>query len=139
VIPLLGYGCKPRSAVTRDEQRLGARPEDAVAPLELGAVDGKVGLVDELVRVGSVLGETGHTERNGRPDRLIGRIDLERLLGDGAPDAVGDLDRLLRRGLGQEDGELLAAEAGRHVVVAQMPAEDVRDAAQNRVARQVAV
>ena len=60
-------------------------------------------------------------------------------LGDRAADALGDLERLLRRRLGQQDRELLAAEARGHVVVAQLGAEDLRDAPQHRVAREVAV
>ena len=44
---------------------------------------------------------------------------------DRAADALGDLERLLRRRLGQQDAELLAAEARRDVVVAQLCAEDL--------------
>src|SRR5207302_3282857 len=57
VVALLRHGDEARRAVSRDEQRLGARAEHAVAALELRAVDGQVGLVDQLVRVGRVLRE----------------------------------------------------------------------------------
>ena len=50
VVAVLRHGDEPALAVGGHQQRLGARVEDAVAPLELRAVDGEVGLVDELVR-----------------------------------------------------------------------------------------
>jgi hypothetical protein len=40
--------------------------------------------------------------------------------------------------LGEQDRELLAAEARRHVVVAQLLAEDICNPAQDRVAREMA-
>ena len=109
-----------RCAPPASEQRLGARAEDAVAALELRAVDGEVGLVDQLVRVGAVLREPA------TPIETVARIGSLEVstsnvaLGDGAADPLGDLERLLGRRLGQEDRELLAAEAGRDVVVAQL-------------------
>ena len=84
-------------------------------------------------------GIDGHADRDGRADRLAGRLHLEALLGDRAPDALGDLERLLRRRLRQEDGELLAAEARGDVVVAQLPVEDVGDALEDGVAGEMAV
>src|SRR5919197_449625 len=59
--------------------------------------------------------------------------------GDRAADALRDLERLLGRRLREEDAELLAAEAGRHVVVAELGAEDLRDALEEGVAGQMAV
>ena len=115
-----GHRDQPRGPVGRDEQRLRARAEDAVAPLELRAVDGEVGLVDQLVRVRAVLRIAGDADRDRRADRLARRLDVERPLRDGAADALRDLHRLLRRRLRQEDRELLAAEARRHVVVAEL-------------------
>ena len=103
-----------------EQQRLGARAEDAVAALQLGAVDGEVGLVDQLVRVGAVLRVAGDADRDRGADRLARGLDLERALGDGAADPLGDLQRLLRRRLREQDRELLAAEARRHVVVAEL-------------------
>ena len=130
---------EPRLAVDRDGQRLGRRVEDAVSPLELGPVDGEVGLVDELVRVLAVARVGSDADRDRRPDRLARRLDVERALGDLAPDPLGDLERLLRAGLRKENAELLAAEARRHVVVAQLRAEDLGDALEHGIAGEVAV
>ena len=70
--------------------------------------------------------ERGDADRDGRADRLARGLDVERALGDRAADPLGDLERLLERRLGQEDAELLAAEAGGDVVVAELRAEDAR-------------
>ena len=104
----------------RDKQRLGADAEHAVAALELRAVDGEVGLVDQLVGAVSVHRVAGDADRDRRADRLARRLDLEARGGDGGADPLGDLQRLLRRRLRQEDRELLAAEAGGDVVVAKL-------------------
>ena len=64
---------------------------------------------------------------------------LELPLCDGTADSFCDLQRLLGRGLRQEDRELFAAEARRHVVVAQLRAEDLGDALEDRVAREMPV
>ena len=128
VLPVLADRAQLRAALGREEQRLRARAEDAVAPLQLRPVDGEVGLVDQLVRVGAVLGECGDADRHRRADRLRGRLDLKLLVRDGLPDPLCDLERLLGRRLRQEDRELLAAEPRRHVVVAQLRTEDLGDA-----------
>ena len=139
MLAVLAYCAELGAALGREQKRLGAGAEDAVAALELGAVDREVGLVDELVRVDAVLRERCDTERHGRADRLGCGLDLELALGDRTADALRDLHRLLGRGLRQEDRELLAAEAGRHVVVAQLLAEDLRDALQHGVTGKMAV
>ena len=95
--------------------------------------------MDERVRVLRVLREAGDADRDGGADRLARRLDVVELLGDRAADPLGDLQRLLGRRLGQQDRELLAAEAGRDVVVAQLGAEDLGDPLQHRVAGEVAV
>ena len=84
-------------------------------------------------------GKPCDAERHGSLDRLARRLDLEARRGDRPADALGGLEGLLRGRLGQQDRELLAAEARRHVVVAKLRAEDVRDALQDRVAREMAV
>ena len=58
---------------------------------------------------------------------------------DRAANALGDLHGLLGWRLRQEDRELLAAEAGRHVEVAQLRAKDLCDPLQDGVACEVAV
>jgi hypothetical protein len=107
-------------ALLRHEQRLGARVEHAVPPLELCAVDGQVGLMDQLVRVGAVAREGGDADRHRGPDRFARGLDVVRARRDRAADSVGDLEGLLRRRLRQQDGELLAAEACRNVVMAEV-------------------
>ena len=136
---LVGDRRESERSVGRQEDGLGAGLEHAVSPLELRAVDGEVGLVDELVGVGAVGGAAGHAERDRGADGLARGLDLEPLLGDGAADSLGDLECLLRRRLRQDDGELLAAEARRNVGVAELALEDARDAVQNGVAGEVAV
>ncbi len=72
----------------------------------------------------------------------IGSLDVstsKRAVGNRPPDALGDLERLLRRGLGQEDGELLPAEPGGNVVMPQLLAEDFGDPLEDGVAGEVAV
>jgi hypothetical protein len=140
VVPLLRNGSEARGALGRGEEEwLGARPLDAVSALQLGAVDGEVGLVDELVRVDAVLGEARHAEGDGRADGLARRLHLEAAVGHRAPNPLGDLEGDVRGRLREEDGKLLAAETCRDVVVAQLRAEDVGDPLQYRVAREVAV
>ena len=79
------------------------------------------------------------------PNEIVARIGSLEVstskpaLGDGAPDALGDLERLVRRRLREQDRELLAAEPGRHVVLAELLAEDLRDPGEDRVAGQVPV
>ena len=139
VIALLGHGDEPLRAVGRHQQRLGAGAQDAVSPLQLRPVDGEVGLMDERVRVLCVLREAGDADRDGGADRLARRLDVVELLGDGATNALGDLHRLLGRRLGKQDRELLAAETGRDVVVAQFGPEDLGDPLQHGVAGEMAV
>ena len=139
VLPVLGDDGEPLRAIGGHEQRVVADALDAVPALELRAVDGEVGLVDQLVRVGCVLRETGDADRHGRADRLARGLDLERRLGDGAPDSLGDLERLVGRRLRQEDRELLAAEPRRHVVVTELRPEDLRDSAEHGVPGEMAV
>jgi hypothetical protein len=95
--------------------------------------------VDELVRVRTVLREARDAEGDRGADRLARRLHLETSVGNRPPDALGDLERLLRRGLGQEDGELLPAEPGGNVVMSQLLAEDLGDPLEDGVACEVAV
>ena len=74
--------------------------------------------MDQLVRIGAVAREAGDADRDRGADRLAGRLDVDARRCDLAPDPLGDLEGLLGRSLGQQDRELLAAEPGRHVVVA---------------------
>ena len=136
---LVGYRREPQRPFGRQEDRLRAGAQDAVPALELRTVDGEVGLVDELVRVGAVRGAAGHADRDGRADRLARRLHVEPLVGDGAADPLGDVEGLLRGRLREHDRELLAAEARGDVGVAELALEDAGDPVQDRVARQVPV
>src|SRR5262245_51243870 len=76
VLPLFGDGGEPGRALgRRHEERLRARALDAIPALELGAVDGEVGLVDELVRVRPVLWKAGDAEGDRGANRLARRLD----------------------------------------------------------------
>src|SRR5579871_833187 len=64
----------------------------------------------------------------------LARRRAERLRAQGLLDAGGDLSRLGDAGLGHRDGELVAAEPGRHVRGADRLADDDRDGADRLVA-----
>jgi hypothetical protein len=70
VLPLVRHRDEWRRASLRHDERLRARVEDAVASLQLRAVDGEVGLVDQLVRICAVAREAGDTDRDRGADRL---------------------------------------------------------------------
>ena len=123
---------QPWLAVARDGERLGACVECPVSPLELRAIDGEVGLVDQLVRVLAVARIGGDADRDRRADRLARRLDVERAIGDLAADPLGDLHRLLGARLRQQDAELLAAEPRRDVVVPEVHPEHLGEALEIR-------
>ena len=139
VVARLGHRRQARLSVVRHSQRLGGGVEHPVPALELRAVDGEVGLVDQLVRVVAVPRIRGDADRDRRADGLARGLDVEGALGDLLADALRDLERLLRARLREEDAELFAAEARRDVVVAQVRAEDLGDALQHRVPGEMAV
>ncbi len=95
--------------------------------------------MDQLVGVGAVAREGRNTDRDGGADGLAGRFDVEFALRNCAPDPLGDLERLLGRSLGEQNRELLAAEAGRNVVVTELDAKNLRDPLEHRIAGEVAV
>ena len=96
--------------------------------------------MDQLVGVGAVPREAGDADRDRRPDRLARGLDVEARAPATARRMRSAISkRLLRRRLRQQDRELLAAEARRDVVVAQLRAEDLGDALQDGVAGEVAV
>src|SRR5687768_8516200 len=92
---VLGNGGEADASVGLQEQRLGARPEDAISPLKLRSVDGQVGLMNEFVCVRSIKWKARDTERDGRTDGIARGLHLEPGLGHGAPDPFCDLERLL--------------------------------------------
>ena len=118
---------------------LRARSEHAVPALELRAVHREIRVMQQLVRILAVVREAGDAHRDGHPDRLVGRFDVEPLLGDRAADALGNLERLIEAGLREQDREFLSAEARGDVVVAKLGAEDLGDALEHLVADEMAV
>ena len=118
VLAVLRHRHESSLPLLRQEQGLRARVENAVAPLELCAVDREVGLMNQLIGVRAVAREAGDADRDGRPDRLARGLDVERARGNRAPDPLGDLEGLFGRRLRQQNRELLAAEPGGHVVMA---------------------
>ena len=95
--------------------------------------------MNELGLGRSVSRVRGHADRHGRPDRLARRLDVDRPCRHLAPDPLGDLERLVERRVGQKHAVLLAAEAGGHVLDAQVGAKDLGDGSDDAVAGQVAV
>ena len=106
-------GGQPGCSRPRPEHRLGRRADRPVAALELRAVDGEIGLVDELVCVGSVHRIARDSDRNRRVNRLARGLDLEAALGDCAPDPLGDLQRLHRAASRGEGSRTLRRRSGR--------------------------
>ena len=139
VLAVVRNGDQRGRARLRHHEWLGACIEDAVPTLELRPVDGEVGLVDQLVRVGRVAREGGDPDRHGGANRLARGFDVDRSGCDCSPDPLGDLEGQLGRRLRQEDRELLAAEASGDVVVAQLCPERLGDALEHSVAGKVAV
>ena len=82
-------------------------------PAGLRLVHGQVGVLEQLDRVLAVLGRQGDAHA-GR-DRLGARPEPEGTA-EAGPQPLGDLRRPVGVGTGQEDGELVAADPGHHVV-----------------------
>src|SRR5262245_46711885 len=101
-----------------------------VAAGALGAEQGAVGAIDEgvdrLVGAGGV--------RDADRDAHAGHADVAEVeVTDGPPDALADLLRDGRAGVAQEHGELLAADAGRHVLVSHGAGDRARNGLQDLV------
>ena len=109
----------------------------AALAVTLGEVHRDVGVAHEFVS-GLVVGRGhGHADAGVR-DELVPR-DVERFA-ERRQHALGDADRDERvRACRQGDDELVAAEAGRHVAVADRPPESLADRDQEAVAGLVAV
>ena len=92
-----------------------------VAARFLGAVHRAVGVAQQRLRVGAVVGIERDADAGGDFDRRPG--DRQRLL-DRAAHFLGDVDRVLGLAqLGEDDRELVAAEARHGVVLADVGAE----------------
>src|SRR6266508_1729188 len=113
VILVLGHRAEARLAVDWNRQRLRGGVENSVPALKLGAVDGEVGLVDELVRILTVARVGRDSDRDRRPYRLARRLHFEGPGRDSPSDAPSDPEPLLSTRCRKQDAELLAAEACR--------------------------
>ncbi len=111
--------------------------DDPVSTLRLRVVRGNVGHVQQLLGAPRVLREARHADRHGHGDRLRGCVRIEALPRNGDADAVGDLERTIVVGGGEEDAVLLAAEARSHVVGAELAADGASDARDDRVSGEV--
>ena len=110
--------------------------DDPVAAGALGPVERLVGLGDQLVD--RLVGTAGDRD----PDRDADRVDAEALeveRPDGDAHALADVERDVGRRVAQQDDELLAAVAGRHVVLADGRDDRAADRAQDLVAGRVTV
>ena len=109
---------------------------DAVLARPLGLVHRGVGVAQQRVRVG--LAGRGEPAADADADVAALAADVERLAERGAQPSGGHRRLRLVLDAGAEDGELVAAEAGDHVVVADRAAQPVRDLDQQPVAGLVA-
>jgi hypothetical protein len=95
--------------------------------------------VDERLRVPRVPRVRRDSDRDRRAHGVARGRSGEQRRSHRPPDPVGDAQCLLGAGLGEDQRELLAAEACGHVVLAQLGAEDVRDPRDHGVTREMAV
>ena len=96
-----------------------------------GHVHRAVGVAQEGLRIGSVCREHRNAEARAEVDRVA--ADVQRLR-EGAEDPLGDLDRGGLAGAAQHEGELVAAQAGHGVTLADRMTQPRRDLAQDFVA-----
>ncbi len=117
----------------------GAESHDPVAPVGLGAVGGDVCAVQQLAGVGCMCGERRDADRDGDPNPFGGRVDCDRCVLDTFSDPLRDHHGGLLGGVEEQDAELLAAEARRHVAGPDVRPEDTGDGREDCVPRKVAV
>ena len=95
--------------------------------------------MDELIRARSVLRVRSDADGNSRLELGVRRPARETGIGYGGAEPLGDLECLGVRCVGQQDSELLSAEAGGNVLRSHVLLEHAAYAAQHGVAGQVAV
>src|SRR3954453_10024637 len=127
----------------RDELRRRRRSvvdtDHLVAPALLRAVERLVCLVRERLRSRPVRRVRRDADRDRRAERLARRLLVHAPRLDRSADPLGDLQRGLLIGAGDDDRELLAAEAGSDVAVAKLSTDRLGKRTQNRIAREMAV
>ena len=111
---------------------LGLEERVAVPAVCLGAVEGKVGVLHELVGIGAVARRHGHADGGGDVDAVP--VDLV-VLADGLDDARGEhLAAVGVAHVGLDDGELVAAQARHEVALAHAAEQALADLLQQHVA-----
>src|SRR5690349_13894087 len=119
----------------------GAVADDAVAAVALGLEEGQVGAAEEVLGVRRVAGRGrgGHAEAAGGAQRGLGGGVLE--VGELLAERLGAGGGAVEVRLGEDQGQLLSAEAGGDVggagVLAQHPADVAEDLVAHRVAEAV--
>ena len=114
--------------------------DDPVAPVALGAIEGAVGSCNEGLHRFAFDGGAGQRDGDGNRELLAGRVATGRAQVDaGVAQALGDLERDLRRGAGKEDEELVTAAPSDQVAGAQPALQHLGDRPEQVVALQAAV
>jgi len=106
-----------------------------VPALLLGHVAGRVGGAEQVLERAALAGDLDEADAHADAEDLV--LPHEAELADGAHHVVGDLTRLLERAAGEQDAELVAAEAGDGVGVAHGVLDEPGHLAQHAVARAV--
>ena len=102
----------------------------------LGAVHRGVCVAQQLFRGLAAVFADGDADAGGHEH--LAAVDLERL-DDRVDEALGDFgDRMIGRGAGADDGELVSARARDQILLANAAAQPCRELAQQRVAGAVA-
>src|SRR5262245_19719087 len=96
------------------------RAAHAVPSFRLRAVEGEIGLVDELVRVAGMGRKGGDADRERGRSRMVGSAPLEAAPLDSGANPLRDSERVVELRLGKDDGKLFAAEPGRDVERAEL-------------------
>jgi hypothetical protein len=116
-----------------------ARPQDGVPALQPRALGRAPPVAKEVVRIGAVSRKCGDADRKRDADVLARALRPDRRVRNRLADALRDLLRVRQTRLRQDDRELGTGRPRREVVLAQVLADQVGDAHQHSVAREVAV
>src|SRR6266404_1169255 len=104
----------------------------------LGFVHGRIGQLDELLRLSSVLGKACNAKTRRQID-VCSDAAFEPVIRDSPSDSFGHLKRAFGRGLGQHQHELVAAVPGYKVGIPHRPGYDLGDFSQSCAPRTVAI
>ena len=121
--------CRHRGRAAGDQALV--RKRDAILAQALGLVERRVGGLQQVTQVAAVAGPAGDAERQRQPPAA--QVDA----GEAALQAPADGTRIGLRGLGQQQRELLAADAEDAVGRSHAPPQERADVAQRIVAGHV--